>query len=103
MVTLPVFGGTVNDTTSPTVLVPNCCTCAGASALLMTGRWQAGGMQYGAGTQASPRYAQHKYPWRQAESVVQVGGHSCAAPTGVHAPVPHAAVGEQAAVQKPPG
>jgi hypothetical protein len=58
MVTLPVFGGTVNVTSSPTVLVPKLCTCEAGSALATTGRVHCAGGHAAIGTQASFNVAQ---------------------------------------------
>jgi len=65
---------------------------------------QAGGGQAAVGTQTSPSVAQHPYPCRQAESVVQEGVQSCWLPTGVQAAdAPQAGEVVHAALQKPPG
>jgi hypothetical protein len=71
---------------------------------VITGRTQAGGGQAAVGTQTSPSVAQHPYPCRQAESVVQEGVQSCWLAIGVQAAdAPQAGEVVHAALQKPPG
>src|SRR5215475_3300958 len=99
MVTLPVLGGTVKTTSSPTRLVWNFCTWAVGSALSTTGRTQAGSGQAASGTQVSPSVAQQPYCCRHSVSLEQVGAQIWLPPTGVQAPpVPQTEESVQATV-----